>query len=120
FAGVATALAAIGVYGVIAGFVGQRPPEFGIRRGLGAQRRDVLQFVLRPRAKMILTGTVIGVAAAIALTRLLARVLYGIAATEPISYAAGVAILLLSGFVACYVPARRAMQVDPAQSLRSD
>ena len=116
----ATALAAIGVYGVIAVFVGQRRPEFGIRMALGAQRRDVLQFVLRHGAKMILTGTAIGVAGAIALTRLLTGLLYGIAATEPISYAVGVAILLLSGFVACYIPARRAMQVDPAQSLRSD
>jgi len=120
FAVVATALAAIGLYGVIAVFVGQKRHEFGIRMALGAQRRDVLGLVMLHGSRMILVGTFIGLIGAAGLTRLLAGLLYGITATEPMSYLIGAAVLIMTGLIACYLPARRATQVDPAVTLRSE
>jgi ABC-type antimicrobial peptide transport system permease subunit len=120
FAGLATVLAAIGVYGVVAMFVSQRRQEFGIRMALGARRSDVLRYVLRQGMEVISTGIAIGIVAAFGLSRLLSSLLFGVTSTEPLSYIFGAAILLVSGLAACFIPARAATQVDPAQSLRSE
>jgi putative ABC transport system permease protein len=120
FAVVATALAAIGLYGVVAVFVSQRRQEIGVRMALGAQRQDVLGLVMRHGARAISAGIVIGLLGALTLNRLMSGLLYGISSTEPASYAIGAAVLLLSGLLACYLPARRATKVDPARALRSE
>jgi predicted permease len=120
FASVATALAAIGLYGVVAVFVGQRRQEFGIRMALGAQRHDVLRLVMRHALIVIGSGTVVGLLGAIALTRLLRSLLFRVTPTEPISFVVGAAVLLATGLLACYMPARRAMTVDPAKTLRAE
>jgi predicted permease len=120
FAGVALVLACVGIYGVISYLVGQRTHEIGVRVALGAHRRDVLLLVLGHGARMALLGVVIGVAAALALTRLMSRLLFGVTATDPLTFA-GVAILLvLIALAACYIPARRAMRVDPLVALRCE
>jgi putative ABC transport system permease protein len=120
FASAATALAAIGLYGVIAVFVSQRRQEFGIRMALGACRNDVLRLVMSHGVKVIAAGALIGILAALALSRLLTGLLFGISATEPLSYLIGALVLLVSGLLACYLPARRAMSVDPARALRAE
>jgi predicted permease len=118
FAALALILGVIGIYGVIAFFVGQRTREIGIRLALGAQRRDVLVLVLREGLSLTFVGIVAGLAAAFGLTRFLTAQLYGVSATDPLDFAA-VAVLFASvALAACYVPARRAMRVDPITALR--
>ncbi|HET9400167.1 MAG TPA: ABC transporter permease, partial [Candidatus Acidoferrales bacterium] len=118
FASVALILASIGIYGVVSYLVGQRMHELGIRVALGAQRGDVLRLVLGQGLKMALIGVAIGVAAALGLTRLMSQMLFGVSAADPLTYL-GVAILLtIIALAACYVPARRAMRVDPIIALR--
>lgn len=120
FAAIALALACVGIYGVISYLIGQRTREIGVRVALGAQPVDVLRLILGHGAKMALIGVAIGVAAASALTRLMSRLLFGISPTDPLTFA-GVAILLMAvALAACYVPARRAMQVDPIEALRHE
>ncbi len=120
FAAIAFVLGAIGIYGVIAFFVGQRTREIGIRVALGAQRSDVLKMVVNEGLSLAMAGVIGGVAAALALTRLLTSLLYGVSATDPFTLG-GVALLFgVVALVASYVPARRAMRVDPVIALREE
>ena len=118
FAVIALLLSSIGIFGVISYAVAQRTREIGIRMALGAQRSVVLRLMLSEGMKMALVGVAIGVALALGLTRLLASQLYGVSVTDPITFT-GVAIILVGvALCACYIPARRAMRVDPMVALR--
>jgi putative ABC transport system permease protein len=118
FAAAALALAAIGIYGVVAFSVTRRTQEIGIRMALGGQRSDVLRLVLGEGARMAALGVIIGIAASLAITRLMSILLFGISATDPLTFV-GVAVLLsLVALLASYIPARRAMRVDPIIALR--
>jgi putative ABC transport system permease protein len=118
FAGTAMVLAAIGIYGVIAYSVAQRTREIGIRMALGAQRRDMLGLILRQSLAVVAAGLVVGLIAAFGATRLLASLLYGVGANDAITYATVVLLLATSALLASYIPARRAMNVDPMIALR--
>ncbi len=118
FAGIALFLASIGIYGVLSYLVGQRTSEIGVRMALGAQRLDVLRMVVRDGARMTLTGAAIGVVAALGLTQLMAKMLFGVRPTDPITFAMVAALLCAIALFACYIPARRASKVDPMVALR--
>ena len=118
FAALALLLSSIGIYGVISYLVGERMHEIGIRMALGAQRKNVLALVLGEGVKLALLGAAIGIAAGLGLTRLMADLLYGVSATDPLTFAAVPIVLLGVAVLACYIPARRAMRVDPMVALR--
>lgn len=120
FAGAALLLAAIGLYGVISYSVAQRTRELGIRIALGAQRSDVLRLILRQGMTLVAAGIIFGIAASLGLTRLMATLLYGISATDPITFVALSIALLSVAFVACWLPARRASTVDPIVALHAE
>jgi putative ABC transport system permease protein len=118
FAGLALVLAAVGIYGVMAYLVTQRTHEIGVRMALGAQRENILSLVLGHGSRLAALGIAIGIAAALGLSRLMSSLLFGVSATDPLTYA-GVAVLLaVVALAACYIPARRAVRVDPMIALR--
>jgi ABC-type antimicrobial peptide transport system permease subunit len=118
FAGLALLLAAIGIYGLQAYAVRQRIREIGIRMALGAQRRDVFRLVVEQALKLTGFGIGIGLAGAFGVTRLMASQLYGLSATDPLTFIGVAFLLALVALAAGYLPARRAMQVDPIVALR--
>ncbi|MGH9735676.1 MAG: ABC transporter permease [Candidatus Acidiferrales bacterium] len=118
FAGLALLLSSIGIYGVISYVVGQRTHEIGIRVALGAQRADVLKIVMGQAALLAAIGVAIGLAAGAGLTQLMSKILYGVSATDPLTFALVAIVLTAVALAACYVPAQRAMRVDPMVALR--
>ena len=118
FAGLALVLGMIGIYGVLAFLVSRRTREIGIRLAMGARRQDVFWMVLKEGAKFYGAGVVLGLAGAFLATRLLSSELYGVSALDPITYVVVPAVMAVVTLVACYVPARRAMRVDPLIALR--
>ena len=118
FAMAALALTAVGVYGVMAYSVAQRTHEIGIRMALGAQRGDVLRLVLRQGAVLAVLGTLIGVGAAFGVTRYLQSFLFGVKSSDPVTMVAVAFLLIAVALLASYIPARRAMNVDPMVALR--
>jgi len=118
FAALALLLSSIGIYGVISYVVGQRTHEIGIRMALGAQRSDVLRLMLGEGMRMALVGVAIGVALALGLTHIMVKMLFGVSATDPVTFASVAIVLSAVALAACYIPARRAMRVDPIVALR--
>lgn len=118
FGGVALVLASVGIYGVVSYIVSQRTREIGIRIALGAGRRGVLRMVLSQAGKMVALGVIVGLVASIVLSRLMAGMLFGVSSYDPAT-CLGVALALsFVALSACYIPARRAMRVDPMVALR--
>jgi predicted permease len=118
FATLALLLSSIGIYGVISYVVGQRTREIGIRIALGAQRSTVLWLMLGEGMKMAMIGVVVGTVAAAGLMRFMSQLIYGVSAADPVTFAGVIIVLTTVAFAACYVPARRAMRVDPMVALR--
>jgi putative ABC transport system permease protein len=118
FGVLAVVLASIGMYGVVSYSVMQRTREIGIRIALGAERRDVFRMVIAQGARLGGLGIAIGLAGALAATRLIANQLYGVQTTDPLTFAAVAILLIIVVLLACYVPARRAMRVEPTAAVR--
>src|SRR6185436_10298896 len=118
FAGLALILASVGIYGVMSYSVTQRTQELGVRMALGAQRRDIFSLVLKQGIILALIGVAIGLAGAIGLSKALASVLYGISATDPVTFILVAVIMVAVALVACFFPARKATKVDPLTAMR--
>jgi putative ABC transport system permease protein len=106
------------VYGVISYLVSQRTREIGVRVELGAQPSNVLRLILGDGGRLAFVGITLGLVASLALTRLLAEMLFGVHPTDPLTLTAATVVLTVVAFLACYIPARRAMRVDPTVALR--
>jgi putative ABC transport system permease protein len=120
FAGCALTLAIVGLYGVIALIVGQRTREIGVRLALGARPADVVRMVLTEGSRLSIAGVAIGILGALALTRVLGTLLYGVSTTDAVTFAGAAAIVLLVSLAAGFAPARRASRIDPTVTLRAD
>lgn len=120
FAGLALLLASIGIYGVLSYLARQRTQEIGVRMALGAARIDVLRLMLRDGARMVGIGAAIGIAASLGLTRLMSNMLFGVQPTDLPTFGLVLAVLCAVALLACYIPARRAMNIDPAIALREE
>ena len=120
FSALAVILAAIGIYGVISYSVAQRTHEIGVRMTLGAQPPDVLRMILGQGGKIALVGIVIGIVVAFGLTRLMSGLLFSVSPSDPATFAAVAGLVGLVAIFACYIPARRAMRVDPIVALRHE
>jgi putative ABC transport system permease protein len=118
FAALALVLSCIGIYGVISHLVGQRTHEIGVRMALGAQPVHVMRLILGEGVRMALVGVITGIIAALALTRLIASQLFGVTSHDALTFAAVAILLTVVALLACYVPARRAVRVDPLVALR--
>ena len=120
FAGLALLLAVVGIYGVVSYSVGQQTHQFGIRMALGAQRYQLLLMVLRQTIWKLAAGLTVGVGGALIATRLMGSLLFGISATDPLTFSSMAALLLVVALVASLIPARRAATVDPMRVLRNE
>jgi ABC-type antimicrobial peptide transport system permease subunit len=120
FAAVGLVLVVIGVSGVMAYSISRQTQEIGVRMALGASSADMLAMVLRTGFQLIAMGIAIGLAASFALTRLIASQLWGVSPHDPMTLCAVVGVVILAGLAACYLPARRAIRVDPMRALRSE
>jgi putative ABC transport system permease protein len=120
FGAIALLLAAIGIYGLMSYSVEQATHDIGVRMALGAARGDILSLVVARGMKLAGIGLAVGIAAAFAAARLLSRMLFGVEPTDPVTYLAVAVSLGIVAFFACYVPARRAMRIDPLIALRSE
>ena len=118
FGGIAAVLAAIGIYGVMAYSVAERTREIGIRMALGANSSDVLKMVMRHALVLVALGLTFGLAGSFALTRVIKSGLYGVTATDPATYVGISALLIVVAMIACFIPTRRAVRVDPTIALR--
>ncbi len=120
FSGVALLLAVLGVYGVLAFSVAQRTPEFGVRIALGASPGDIAALVLRQGARLVLIGIGAGLAGYLALSSIVGKLLYGVAATDPTTLAVAPVVLALAALAACLLPVRKAVRVNPLEALRAE
>jgi len=120
FAALGLGLACIGLYGLLSYEVARRTREIGVRTALGAQRSDVLVLFLYRGLVVVLLGSAVGVSAAAGVTRLLASLLYGVQALDPLTFVGAAVLFVMVGLVACFLPASRAMRVDPAVALRCE
>jgi len=120
FAGLALLLSSIGIYGVVSYVVGQKTREIGLRMALGASRPAVMRMILGQGGKLAAAGVLVGLVASFALTRLMSAMLFGVSASDPFTFIVVATLLTAVALAACYIPARRAMQVDPMVALRHE
>jgi len=120
FGAVALMLAVVGIFGVVSYVAAQRTREIGVRMALGAQRREILGLVIGQGMRPIAAGICAGIVGAVALTRFIGTLLFGVEPLDPLTFGVVIALLMAVGLVACWIPGRRATQVDPLTALRAE